>query len=232
MPDTLPRRRRTPSSWVSARIVPFQRSRLRSPPAEASDADRYLTTSGCRLSIASVAVRSGSLRNNRNPTNHRGGITEADWTCGWAGLAERELRTPMPSCSQRKSERAIVQPSFLLSAVPLTYRCDGQVFYVRRGTFLARAPRGCRHRLALVGCLFSVACRPAVRRHGPVTDQRGAHPQIVLVLGRQMPDCPDPQAPAAAFPGCGAWCDHPGPRLREHEGAGRPICTMSYELGC
>jgi hypothetical protein len=26
------------------------------------------------------------------------------------------------------------------------------------------------------------------------------------------------------------WCDHPGRRHREHEGAGRPLRTMSYEL--
>ena len=30
--------------------------------------------------------------------------------------------------------------------------------------------------------------------------------------------------------GHGVWCDHPGQRHREHEGAGRPICTMSCEL--
>jgi hypothetical protein len=28
----------------------------------------------------------------------------------------------------------------------------------------------------------------------------------------------------------GVWCDHPGQRHREHEGAGRPIHTMSREL--
>jgi hypothetical protein len=28
----------------------------------------------------------------------------------------------------------------------------------------------------------------------------------------------------------GVWCDHPGRRHREHEGAGRPIHTMSREL--
>ena len=28
----------------------------------------------------------------------------------------------------------------------------------------------------------------------------------------------------------GVWCDHPGQRRREHEGAGRPIHTMSCEL--
>jgi hypothetical protein len=26
---------------------------------------------------------------------------------------------------------------------------------------------------------------------------------------------------------CGVWCDHPGQRRREHEGAGRPIYSMS-----
>ena len=35
--------------------------------------------------------------------------------------------------------------------------------------------------------------------------------------------------------GCGfedhsVWCDHPGLRHREHEGAGRPMRTMSCEL--
>lgn len=35
--------------------------------------------------------------------------------------------------------------------------------------------------------------------------------------------------------GCGesirsVWCDHPGQRHREHEGAGRPMHTMSCEL--
>jgi len=29
---------------------------------------------------------------------------------------------------------------------------------------------------------------------------------------------------------CGVWCDHPGQRRREHEGAGRPIRTMSCEF--
>jgi hypothetical protein len=29
---------------------------------------------------------------------------------------------------------------------------------------------------------------------------------------------------------CGVWCDHPGQRRREHEGAGRPTRTMSCEL--
>lgn len=29
---------------------------------------------------------------------------------------------------------------------------------------------------------------------------------------------------------CGVWCDHPGQRRREHEGAGRPSYTMSCEL--
>lgn len=28
----------------------------------------------------------------------------------------------------------------------------------------------------------------------------------------------------------GVWCDHPGQRHREHEGAGRPMHTMSCEL--
>jgi hypothetical protein len=28
----------------------------------------------------------------------------------------------------------------------------------------------------------------------------------------------------------GVWCDHPGQRHREHEGAGRPMRTMSREL--
>lgn len=28
----------------------------------------------------------------------------------------------------------------------------------------------------------------------------------------------------------GVWCDYPGRRHREHEGAGRPIHTMSREL--
>src|SRR5262249_59396167 len=28
----------------------------------------------------------------------------------------------------------------------------------------------------------------------------------------------------------GIWCDHPGLRHREHEGAGRPMHTMSCEL--
>ena len=28
----------------------------------------------------------------------------------------------------------------------------------------------------------------------------------------------------------GVWCDHPGQRHREHEGAGRPIHSMSCEL--
>jgi hypothetical protein len=28
----------------------------------------------------------------------------------------------------------------------------------------------------------------------------------------------------------GVWCDHPGQRHREHEGAGRPMYTMSCEL--
>ena len=28
----------------------------------------------------------------------------------------------------------------------------------------------------------------------------------------------------------GVWCDHPGQRRREHEGAGRPTRTMSCEL--
>ena len=28
----------------------------------------------------------------------------------------------------------------------------------------------------------------------------------------------------------GVWCDHPGQRHREHEGAGRPMRTMSCEL--
>lgn len=27
--------------------------------------------------------------------------------------------------------------------------------------------------------------------------------------------------------GRGVWCDHPGRRYREHEGAGRPLYTMS-----
>jgi hypothetical protein len=30
--------------------------------------------------------------------------------------------------------------------------------------------------------------------------------------------------------GPGVWCDHPGQRHREHDGAGRPACTMSFEL--
>ena len=30
--------------------------------------------------------------------------------------------------------------------------------------------------------------------------------------------------------GSGVWCDHPGQRHREHEGAGRPVHTMSCEL--
>jgi len=28
----------------------------------------------------------------------------------------------------------------------------------------------------------------------------------------------------------GVWCDHPGQRHREHEGAGRPVHSMSCEL--
>ena len=32
------------------------------------------------------------------------------------------------------------------------------------------------------------------------------------------------------FKGCSVCCEHPGPRLREHEGAGRPMHTMSFEL--
>src|SRR5215468_6265658 len=36
--------------------------------------------------------------------------------------------------------------------------------------------------------------------------------------------------PAATCCSRSVWCDHPGQRLREHEGAGRPICTMSCEL--
>ena len=30
--------------------------------------------------------------------------------------------------------------------------------------------------------------------------------------------------------GHGVWCDHPGQRHREHEGAGRPVHWMSFEL--
>ena len=32
------------------------------------------------------------------------------------------------------------------------------------------------------------------------------------------------------FWGCDVWCDHPGQRHREHEGAGRPMYSMSCEL--
>jgi hypothetical protein len=32
------------------------------------------------------------------------------------------------------------------------------------------------------------------------------------------------------FQDLGVWCDHPGRRHREHEGAGRPMRTMSREL--
>src|SRR6188768_4386146 len=30
--------------------------------------------------------------------------------------------------------------------------------------------------------------------------------------------------------GHGVWCDHPGQRHREHDGAGRPVHWMSFEL--
>ena len=34
----------------------------------------------------------------------------------------------------------------------------------------------------------------------------------------------------AATRRCGVWCDHPGQRHREHECAGRPMYSMSFEL--
>ena len=47
-----------------------------------------------------------------------------------------------------------------------------------------------------------------------------------LVTGMKM-SVPRPRPDSSEF---GLWCDHPGQRHREHEGAGRPMNSMSCEL--
>ncbi|MFY9735683.1 MAG: hypothetical protein WAL02_11210, partial [Rhodoplanes sp.] len=48
-----------------------------------------------------------------------------------------------------------------------------------------------------------------------------------LVTGMKMAA---PFCPCCDQIDCGVWCDHPGQRRWEHEGAGRPMHCMSCEL--